>query len=375
MQSHRTPSIAPRKRHRASGRPASPRPASPRVTLGAGLPRSCRRRRGAMLILLAAAMILFMITAALGIDLARMHLARTELRTATDAAAKAAAEALSRTQDIDAAVARGTEIAAANHVHGVPLRLRADDFVFGRSEQDADTGRFVLDPAGRPRNSVRVVGQRSADSASGAVPLMFGGLFERDYFEPQQQAVATYIERDIVLVVDRSGSMKGTKFSDLQLAIGVFAETLGSTPVEEQVGLASYSDRATADVALTGDLSALSAGMNRLTPGGFTSISRGMAAGARIIVDGRSREFVERTMIVMTDGRHNRGPEPREVASRLAAEGVVIHTITFGADADRPRMQEVAAIGRGRHYHADNGLQLRDIYQEIALTLSTMITE
>jgi hypothetical protein len=77
----------------------------------------------------------------------------------------------------------------------------------------------------------------------------------------------------------------------------------------------------------------------------------------------------------MTDGLHNRGPEPRTVAAALAADGVRIHTITFGRDADLARMREVAQIGGGRHYHADTGLQLEQVYREIALTLSTIMTQ
>ena len=332
-------------------------------------------RRGAMLVLLAIMMILFMVAAALAIDVASMHLARTELRTSTDAAAKAAAEALSRTQDPDRAIARGSEIAADNHVNGESLRLRPSDFLFGHSRPEHRTGRFVLDPAGRPLNSVRVMGERSHSSASGPIPLLFGGLFQRGFFAPRQQAVATYIERDLVLVIDRSGSMQGSKFADLRAAIDIFISTLEGTPVDEQIGLASYSEQATADVSLTSDLSLVSAKLSQLRPDGLTSISRGMTAGKSIIGSGRSRDFVERTMIVMTDGLHNRGPEPRSVASQLAADGVVIHTITFGGDADRERMREVAQIGRGRHFHADDGLELQRIYREIALTLSTMITE
>ncbi len=165
-------------------------------------------------------------------------------------------------------------------------------------------------------------------------------------------ATATYIERDIVLVVDRSGSMEGQKFADLVNAIGTFTATLGQTPVEEKVGLASYNDIATEDVNLTDNLELITDTMAALPVGGFTSISRGMQAGKNIMDASPRGDFVERTLIVMTDGLHNRGPEPRNVAIALAAEGVTIHTITFGADADIPRMEEVAAIGGGRHFHA-----------------------
>jgi Mg-chelatase subunit ChlD len=205
--------------------------------------------------------------------------------------------------------------------------------------------------------------------------MIFGNIFGVKFFEPQMNSTATYIERDVVLVIDRSGSMTGQKFADLTDAINVFVQTLLSTPVQEQVGLASYSSTATVDVPLTTDLNQLNARLATLRTSGFTSISAGMEAGKTIIDNSRAPEFVERTMIVMTDGLHNRGPEPRGVARVLAGDGVRIHTITFGNDADQTRMQEIATIGSGRHFHAVDGNQLRAIYREIALTLSTMITE
>jgi uncharacterized protein YegL len=336
--------------------------------------RKAANRRGAMLVLIAIMMIGFMVAVAFSVDIALMHLSRTELRTATDAASKAAAATLAETLDTGEAITRGQEIAAANTVNGDPLLLEPSDFVFGRSEEQ-DSGKFEFSAGGLPRNSVRVDGRRTFGSPSGPVPLFFGNLFGVEFFEPRTSASATYIERDIVLVVDRSGSMRGQKFDELVAAIDMFTATLGETPVDEHVGLASYSEFATEDVPLTEDLALIMSGMRALSVGGYTSISRGMEAGANVMNASRGADFVERTFIVMTDGRHNRGAEPRTVATRLAADGVTIHTITFGSDADRPRMEEVALIGGGRHYHADNGLELREVYREIALTLNTIMTE
>ncbi len=332
------------------------------------------RRQGAMLVMIAVMIIGFLIAVAFSVDIAHMHLSRTELRTATDAAAKAAAQTLSTTLDVNQAIARGQEIALENQVAGTPLIVPAEDFEFGRSETNA-SGKFVFNTSGSPKNSVRVLGQRTGGSPSGAVSLIFGNIFGVNFFEPQLSSTATFIERDIVLVVDRSGSMAGSKIVDLVEAIIVFAQTLNDTPVNEQIGLASYSSAASVDVPLTTDLSELASAMVRLRVGGLTSISAGMEAGKQIMDASRSADFVERTMIVMTDGNHNTGPEPRGVASRLAADRVTIHTITFGNDADQSRMSEIANIGSGKHFHAVTGDQLREIYREIALTLSTMITE
>ena len=338
-------------------------------------PNAVTNRRGAMLVLIAAMMILFMIFVAFAIDIAHMHLAKTELRSATDAAAKAAAQELSRNQDIRSAVRVGSELAAANLVNNSPLLLANSDFSFGRSVENIATGRFVFTTAGTPINSVQVAGKRISGSRSGAVPLFFGNFLGVPFFEPESTATATYVDRDVVLVVDRSGSMLGSKFAGLVSAIGVFTTTLEETSSQEFVGLASYSDSATIDVPLTQDLTRINAAFRTMPVAGFTSISAGMDAGEVIFRSGRSGTFVERTMIVLTDGNHNRGPVPRLSAIRLAADGVIIHTITFGTDADIAAMQEIARIGSGRHFHAVSNTDLQRIYREIALSLNTMITQ
>lgn len=329
-----------------------------------------------MMIFVAVLIIAFLAMVAIGIEVAHIQLARTELRSATDAASKAAALALAETQDINLAIARGTSVAAENRVVGAPLLLSPSDFQFGSSVENAATGRFEFSPAGRPVNGVRVVGSRTSGSRSGPIGLFFGGFLGTSIFEPQATATSTFINRDVVLVVDRSGSMAGPLLRGLQDALFLFTRILAETPVEEHVGLASYEATATIDAFLTPDLSRIDAGTGRLVAFGFTSISAGMQAGQRIFVEsGRPARFVERTMIVMTDGLHNRGPEPRIVARALAEQNIVIHTITFGPAADIPRMREVAEIGGGRHFHAANAAQLSAVYREIALSLGTLLTE
>lgn len=331
-------------------------------------------RTGAMLVLVAIMMIGFMMAVALSVDIAQMHLTRTELRTATDAASKAAAATLAETMNRSQAIKRGKQIAAANSVNSEPLRLSRRDFKFGNANQ-SKTGKFEFRQGVRPYNTVQVTGRRTEQARSGAIPLFFGSLTGMDFFEAESTAAATYIERDVVLVVDRSGSMLGSKFSDLVSAIKTFTNTLDETPVDEHVGLASYAEYASMNVSLTTNLHRINQGVRSLTPEGWTSVSRGMVSGNQIMQGGRNENFVERTMIVMTDGRHNRGPKPEVITQQLYDNGITIHTITFGHDADRWRMARLARIGGGRHYHADNGIQLKEIYREIALTLSTIITQ
>jgi Ca-activated chloride channel homolog len=343
--------------------------------LATGARKRAHKRQGAMLVLICIMMFAFVITVAFSVDIAYMNLVKSELRMATDASAKAAAEVLSHNQDRNVAIAKGKEIALENRVANQGLRLDDSDFVFGRGVL-GPSGKFDFTQGATPINSIRVRGQRTNGSLSGSVPLFFGRLLSVASFQPQEFSTATFIQRDIVLVVDRSGSMLDfNKFNELVSAVRVFSQILRDSPVEKRVGLASYSTTASEDVQLTDNLTLIDNTIARLPVAGFTNISGGIDAGGQIMARGRSRDFVERTMIVLTDGLQNLGRPASLATADQAALGMTIHAITFGADADQSSMQEVARIGKGRFFHANNGAQLRQVFTEIAFTLSTIITE
>ena len=166
-----------------------------------------RTRRGAIVVLAALMMIVFLASVAFSVDVAYMQLTKIKLRSATDAAARAAGEGLSRAQDIDYARQAAKDIAAANLVAGEPLLLDDSDIVFGKSAQQAG-GAWAFTPGGKPINAVRVNGRRTREAPSGSVPIFFGRVFNVFDFQPVQAATVVRLDRDICLVVDRSSSMK-----------------------------------------------------------------------------------------------------------------------------------------------------------------------
>ena len=109
------------------------------------------------------------------------------------------------------------------------------------------------------------------------------------------------------------------KFVELRSAIAIFTKILADSPVDERVGLASYSTSATEDVQLTESLGLINNAMTAMPVAGFTNISSGIDAGGNIMTRGRSRDFVERTMIVLTDGLQNRGRLAKLAAAEQAA--------------------------------------------------------
>jgi hypothetical protein len=229
------------------------------------------------------------------------------------------------------------------------------------------------------------------------------------HFQPSLVATSTQLDRDLCLVIDRSGSMMGdlidernvpggacnpphptlSRWGALTRAVDGFLDELEKTAQAEQCGMASYSTAGSAcgfsfttsdvNATLNFDYDPIRSEMARLSSrsvAGWTNIYAGIENGIVVLTDAaRVRPFALRTMVVMTDGRHNTGPEPVIAARRAATENITIHTVTFSADADFDRMRAVANATGGQHFHAPDADALEQIFREIASTLPVMLTE
>lgn len=329
-----------------------------------------------MIVLVAVMMIILLFMTAFSIDVAFMQLTRTELRAATDAAARAAAGTLARQQATGPARAEAKRIARLNLVAGEPLLLANGDVVFGNS-QFTNSGVQAFVPGGDPINAARVNGRRTDSSPSGAVPLFLGKAFGVDRFQPVQTAVAAKMDRDIYLVLDHSGSMNSqNRWPDLLAAVGVFMAELANTPQTEHVGIVGYSTTAGLVHTLSPDLASVQAALLPLSPDGWTAIGEGLLlASDRFLVDAGSRPFAAKTIVVMTDGNHNTGVSPDVTVHTAVARNQIVHTITFSSGANQSLMQTVASEGGGIHIHAPDGAALQQAFKTIALTLPVITTE
>jgi len=259
-------------------------------------------------------------------------------------------------------------------VAGAPLRLAPQDIEIG-STSNVD-GRFEFQPGARPPTAMRILGRRTADSPSGAVPLFFGPMFGQGEFQPVQVATAARVDLDVSLVLDISGSMnQQNRWPGLVNAVEVFIRELESTPHEKRCSMSVYSTDASKVVPMTSNLQQINQSIQQIGPNGWTAIGLGMQAGLTAFHDPQARPFALRAMIVMTDGHQNRGIHPYEVVPEVVAENVVIHTITFSPGANQSTMREVARRGGGVHVHATNNAQLEVAFREIARQLSVLLVE
>ena len=334
------------------------------------------RRSGTMLVFVAFAIVILFVAAGLAVDIAHMHMIRAELRSATDAAARAGAESLGRLEQSDVALQAALDVARENVVGGKPLLLAPSEVVFGRNTPNGDGG-FDFAPDGQPLNAVQVTGRRQTGSLSGPVPLIFGPLFGVSKFEPVQIAVAGRLDRDIALVLDISGSMaQFGRFDGLKNGLAVFLNELAQSKQEEFVSLSVYSTSARKLESMTPDLVAINSAFSQTSPAGFTAIGLGLQTGIdSLLNDPASRTLATKSVILMTDGIHNTGINPMEVVPMAKANHIVVHTITFSFSANQALMKSVASATGGIHLHADTNEQLIKVFREIALAVPVTLTQ
>ena len=220
-------------------------------------------RDGVTVVLFAILLPVLLLLSMIAINIAHMQLTRTELKIATDAAARAGGRGWSEFNDLDRAREFARQAAELNTVSGQPLILSTDaadgQMVFGESIRDGDA-RFVFSPISEADISS---GQSLATgfqiNASHDTPLFFevNGITA---FTPSASSTVTQIERDIALVLDSSGSMfsfegqvtdpgQGERFMFETLTALYEDPANGITEEEYMASIADYQDlRAASDM-------------------------------------------------------------------------------------------------------------------------------
>jgi hypothetical protein len=162
--------------------------------------RRRRRRRGAILALFVVLCVVLLGLLALTVDVGLIQTSRREAQVAADSAALAAAAYVpSSTTD---ATAAAVEYAGYNKIADTPIAAASVDVEFGTWAPSQG----VFTPALSPGNAVKVTVRRDATHA-GPVPLYFGRIFNHAGFNVSKSAIAMTTPRDIIFVVDTSGSL------------------------------------------------------------------------------------------------------------------------------------------------------------------------
>ncbi|RLG23240.1 hypothetical protein DRN77_04915 [Methanosarcinales archaeon] len=177
---------------------------------------------------------------------------------------------------------------------------------------------------------------------------------------------------DVVLVLDRSGSMKflgsgpEQPMTDAKTAAKVFMDNLVSNA---QVGVVSFSSSSRIDTGLTllhsSDNKTLVRGaIDGIYASGSTAIGDGLADANSMLVNGRGD--ARKITVLLTDGVCNAGSD-RDCSNAIAianANHITIYTIGLGSAEyiDEPLLQRIASETGGTYYNAPSSSELRAVY-------------
>lgn len=174
---------------------------------------------------------------------------------------------------------------------------------------------------------------------------------------PESEIAAAARPVDLVVVLDRSGSMDGAKMQNALAALRGLLERL--TP-SDRFALVSYASDIRRDSGLLpaspANRERILAAANRIRAGGGTNLGGGLRMGIDILRSAETATGVSR-VILISDGLANEGVADPEILGRMAAEAteyrLSVSTAGVGADFNEELMTAIADRGTGAYYFLD----------------------
>ena len=194
---------------------------------------------------------------------------------------------------------------------------------------------------------------------------------------------------DIVLALDISSSMLAEDLAPNRIeAAKEVAADFAAGRGNDRIGLVIFAGKAFTQAPLTLDYSVVTSLIGELEVGMIedgTAVGMGLATAVKRL---QASEAASRVVVLLTDGRNNRGEiDPVTAAQAAQALGVRVYTIGAGSrgtarvpvtdrfgnrryvttrvDVDEPTLRATAETTGGRYYRATDRESLEAIYREI----------
>ena len=183
---------------------------------------------------------------------------------------------------------------------------------------------------------------------------------------------------DIVLVLDRSGSMNGAPLAALKTAAKSFVDIIDQATDGalddviangSRVGIVSFSTNATVDVPLTTNADALRDAIDALVAGGTTNHTDAITTGQAQLAGSNPTNSKE--MIIFTDGVSvPSAANGLTAATNARAAGTIIYSIGLGTSLDTGQLAAWATDPDSEHvFLAPDPADLQEIFEQIGAAI------
>ncbi len=182
--------------------------------------------------------------------------------------------------------------------------------------------------------------------------------------EFQAPVTTEIIPTTLVLVVDRSGSMKNEdRIGGLKQAVASFLEKL---PPGSRVALVSFASDVDRLSPFTTDLEGIRKAVDALEADGSTRFYDAVAQSLELL----EGESGRRAVLALTDGEDTASQDAslKSVIDSARGLGLPIYTLGLGSEREirSEELRRLADLTRGQYYPARRSEQLRAIYEQIA---------
>ncbi|MCD8181231.1 MAG: VWA domain-containing protein [Firmicutes bacterium] len=191
---------------------------------------------------------------------------------------------------------------------------------------------------------------------------------EEDGGESEWPTRTTSDERDIVLVLDTSGSMSGTPIEETKKAASNFISTI--LQEDASIGIVTYDSSASMLSDFSVDEEYLEGIVDNITDGGGTNIEDGLKKAEEMLSESNAEKKI---IVLMSDGQPNNGKVGDALisyADSIKDDGIYIYTLGFfenmGSDKSSAQtlMEQIASDGC--HYEVADADDLVFFFGDIA---------
>lgn len=184
---------------------------------------------------------------------------------------------------------------------------------------------------------------------------------------------------DIVMILDRSGSMAGSPIANLKKGAKKFIEIIDESTDDSQdghigngsrIGIVSFSSSATKDTGLITSVDELNTAVNALHANGSTNHADSFSKALSLFDPSSANAKI---IVMFTDGKTTAGVDPAPIAAAAKSQGVIIYCIGLlgNTGLDENALKDWASDPDSAYVAiTPDDTELEKIFEELAKNIS-----